>query len=546
MLFKTEHVYISQTFLNTIPFTSILLLLLLLHSHTSCQHGAGQNRVLANPKDSIVSSAVSGINTLRAVQVHTLDTETVKEFFIHYPALLSLKAQVLGIYQKRKYTYIWYDGNALKAQANSLYSHVINISSEGLEDKTLYKTDFTSLIEGGFESSAELMLTCQYLLYTKYVWVGLDQKERKEIKWYLPANKLSPAKWLDSLDNYKNLFDAPPLYRQYDLLKIHLKKYLDISGKTQLPFIRADRKVYRKGDSSLVINAVRKWLFITGDTNLDSNAVFFDEKLEASVKNFQLRFGLAGTGIVDAACIRQMNISVAVRIQQIKVNMERSRWISVPVSSDYLVINIPEYKLHMYENNELVWSMNVVAGKPTHATVIFTGDIKYVVFSPYWNVPPGILHKEVLPGINKNSHYLSAHDMEWSGGNVRQRPGPENPLGLVKFLFPNSYNIYLHDTPVKSLFTENSRGFSHGCIRLEDARKLAVYLLRNDRIWNASKIDSAMHRGQELSVLLIKPEPVFIAYFTAWVDRQGGLNFRNDTYGRDKPLGALLVNKSPL
>ncbi|MEP6748844.1 MAG: L,D-transpeptidase family protein [Bacteroidota bacterium] len=532
--------------MNSSSITSTLLLLLLLHASASCEHGAGPNKVLINRKDSVVSPAATSINSSTPIQVYTLEPAAVKVFFKQYPALLSLKAAVVAIYQKRKYAYFWYNENGLTPQANSLYNHIRDIRSEGLQDKTLYKTDFASLIQQRSNDTTELMLTCQYLFYTKYVWIGLDKKERKKIKWYLPANKLVPEKWLDSLDSHKNLFDTPPLYRQYDLLKTCLKKYNDISAKTGLPHITADRKVYKKGDSSSAITAIRKWLFVTGDINSDSHSAYFDEQLEGSVKNFQQRFGLAGNGTVDAASIRQMNIPISARIKQIKVNMERSRWISVPVSSEYLVINIPEYKLHLYENNELVWSMNVVAGKPAHKTVIFTGDIKYAVFSPYWNVPPGILHKEVLPGINKDKNYLSRHDMEWKDGKVRQRPGPENPLGLVKFLFPNSYDIYLHDTPAKSLFSENSRGFSHGCIRLEDARKLAIYLLRNDPIWTTVKIDSAMHAGKEQFVSLKIPEPVFIAYFTAWVDRQGHLNFRHDTYGRDKPLAALILNKSPL
>ncbi len=185
--------------------------------------------------------------------------------------------------------------------------------------------------------------------------------------------------------------------------------------------------------------------------------------------------------------------------------------------------------------------MNVVVGKPANKTVIFNGNIQYVVFSPYWNVPASILNKEVLPGIRRDKNYLAKHNMEWSGKSVRQKPGPNNSLGLVKFLFPNSYQIYLHDTPAKSLFGESARAFSHGCIRLENARKLAIYLLQNDTAWTPNKIDVAMHSGKEKTVTLKKTEPVFIAYFTSWVDRQGHLNFRKDTYGRDNPVAKMLL-----
>jgi len=253
--------------------------------------------------------------------------------------------------------------------------------------------------------------------------------------------------------------------------------------------------------------------------------------------------GLSTDGAAGPAVFREMNVPVEKRIEQIIVNMERSRWVPVNLQSNYIVVNIPEYKLHVYENNKLIWNMDVVVGQPAHKTVIFNGEIKYIVFSPYWNIPPGIMRNEVLPGIRANSNYLARHNMEWNGGNVRQKPGPNNSLGLVKFLFPNSFDIYLHDTPAKSLFGESSRAFSHGCIRLADAAKMADYLLRNDSAWNTTSIYNAMHAGREKYVTLKQTEPVFIAYFTSWVTGNGVLNFRNDVYQRDGRLAdAILKN----
>jgi L,D-transpeptidase YcbB len=182
-------------------------------------------------------------------------------------------------------------------------------------------------------------------------------------------------------------------------------------------------------------------------------------------------------------------------------------------------------------------------GKDLHPTVIFNGDLKYVVFSPYWNVPNSILKKEILPGIKKNPDYLQKHNMEWSGKTVRQKPGPSNSLGLVKFLFPNSHNIYLHDSPAKSLFGESSRAFSHGCIRLAEPEKMADYLLKNDPKWNAEKIHKAMHSLKEQYVTLQDPVEVYIGYLTAWVDNTGKLNFRKDIYNRDQRLADMLMLK---
>ncbi|MBL7764013.1 MAG: L,D-transpeptidase family protein [Chitinophagaceae bacterium] len=220
--------------------------------------------------------------------------------------------------------------------------------------------------------------------------------------------------------------------------------------------------------------------------------------------------------------------------------MERLRWVPANPPQEYLLVNIPAYKLFVYEKGTLAWDMNVVVGSVAHNTVIFRGDMKYVVFSPYWNVPPGILKNEILPGIKKNPGYLARHNMEWNNGAVRQKPGPNNSLGLVKFLFPNSYNIYLHDTPAKSLFSETNRAFSHGCIRLGEPKKLAEYLLRNDSTWTKDRITKAMNSGKEQFVTLKQTIPVFIGYFTSWVDRDGKLNFRDDIYGHDKKMAEQL------
>jgi murein L,D-transpeptidase YcbB/YkuD len=187
----------------------------------------------------------------------------------------------------------------------------------------------------------------------------------------------------------------------------------------------------------------------------------------------------------------------------------------------------------------------VVVGKEGHNTVIFTGNLKYIVFSPYWNVPTSIVRNEVLPGMKRNKNYIASHNMEITGysGNlpiVRQKPGPKNSLGRVKFLFPNSYNIYLHDTPSKSLFSENSRAFSHGCIRLGEPAKLAQFLLRKDSSWTDEKIQKAINSGKEQYVTLKNPVPVYIGYFTAFVDRKGRLNFRDDIYGHDERMGKMM------
>jgi murein L,D-transpeptidase YcbB/YkuD len=228
--------------------------------------------------------------------------------------------------------------------------------------------------------------------------------------------------------------------------------------------------------------------------------------------------------------------------------MDRMRWLpNTPSSDNLIVVNIPEYVLHMYEGKNKVWDMNVVVGKVGHNTMMFNGDLNQIVFSPYWNVPPSIVKNEILPAMGRNPNYIASQNMEVTGNSgglpeVRQKPGQGNALGKVKFLFPNSFNIYFHDTPSKSLFDREKRAFSHGCIRLSDPTKMAEYLLRNQSEWTPEKIQEAMNAGTEKYVKLQKPVPVIITYYTAWVDDKGRMNFRDDIYKHDDKLAKKMFN----
>lgn len=197
----------------------------------------------------------------------------------------------------------------------------------------------------------------------------------------------------------------------------------------------------------------------------------------------------------------------------------------------------------VYSGDSLAWSCPVVVGKDANRTAVFQADMRYIVFSPYWNVPASILQKEILPAIARNPDYLRQNDMEWHGKGIRQRPGPENALGRVKFLFPNSFSMYLHDTPAKTLFSQEKRAFSHGCIRVSEPRRLAMHLLRNDTAWTAQRIDEAMSAGVERHVRLGRPVPVSIIYLTAWVDDSGRIQFRDDIYQKDERLMEMIFSK---
>ena len=481
------------------------------------------------------------------------DTADWINFFKKYSALRPFEKNMLNFYRDRNFTFAWHDDNGMIEQAGNLYNRLQHLQQEGLPEKPPYLEVLDSLMSDAtderdpkVQTETDVLLTGLYFYFADKVWGGLDEKQTRKINWYLPRKKVDYELWLDSLLQTPDAFAGPdePVYRQYRLLKPFLDKYRKLSAQHNWEPIKADKKSYKPGDSSAVLLTIRARLVELGDAPSNNNSAVFDQSLESAVKNFQRRFGMNDDGVIGAQMLRELNVPLSERIQQISVNLERSRWLPYEATGEYLAVNIPEFKLHAFNGDSLLWDMNVVVGKSVHKTVIFSGDLKYVVFSPYWNVPTSILKKEVLPGIRRNKNYLANHHMEWNGNSVRQKPGPWNSLGQVKFLFPNSFSIYLHDTPSKSLFKEDNRAFSHGCIRVAEPKKLAMFLLRNDPNWNETKIVNAMNSGKEQYVTLKQSVPVFIAYFTAWVETDGRLNFRKDIYNRDNRLAEMIGDEN--
>jgi murein L,D-transpeptidase YcbB/YkuD len=263
------------------------------------------------------------------------------------------------------------------------------------------------------------------------------------------------------------------------------------------------------------------------------------------VKTFQKRHGKNPSEKILPEHIRAMNIPVEDLIMKIIVNMERCRWIDPGFlrGDEFIVVNIPAFRLTYVKNGKVELISPVIVGKNVTKTVIFSGKMSHIVFSPYWNIPTSIIRKEIQPGMARDKNYLEKHNMEWNDGQVRQKPGKNNSLGLVKFIFPNSNDIYMHDTPAKSLFERESRAFSHGCIRVGKPRDLAIAILQDDPYWTVKMIDAAMNAGQERSYPLKKKIPVYIGYLTTWIDNQGVINFYDDIYQRDARLSELLIGK---
>lgn len=333
--------------------------------------------------------------------------------------------------------------------------------------------------------------------------------------------------------------DGPP---KPELLQKAIERYQEIQKNGGWPKIKATKKFYQKGQTDPAVITLKQRLRATGDFTSNNTTSIFTEELATAVKKVQLRFGFKENGVVDAQLIKELNVPVEARLSQLEVNLQRLQNSPVAGSGTRLVANIPEFKLHVYEGDQEAFSMNIVIGSESNKTVIFNDEMTHIVFSPYWNVPPSIVESEILPAMRKNRNYLRRNGYEQTGTEnglpvIRQKPGPRNSLGLVKFVFPNNHNIYFHDTPAKSLFEVRKRTFSHGCIRLAEPRKLAEYLLKNDPGWSSSSIDAAMNGGKEQWVKLEVPVAVSLTYYTAWADGEGNVHFREDVYGYDKNGG---------
>lgn len=294
-----------------------------------------------------------------------------------------------------------------------------------------------------------------------------------------------------------------------------------------------------------------------GVFNGNMSSTRFDSEFESAIRSLRTSFGLQDTPLVDRALIKNMNVPISQRIQTIRINLERWKWLPPDSSGTFIRVNIPDFTLEVVDKGNMVKSMKVIVGTASNHTVMFSDAIEHVVFSPYWNVPNSIFEKELWPIIRNNPGYLEKHEMEIIGAagivhpdrirwyrytnksfpyRIRQKPGPQNALGLVKFSFPNPFGIYMHDTPNKELFLLQKRAFSHGCIRIENPKWLAEYLLRDQIEWTPTAVDSAMSSGKELFVKLNRPIPVVITYFTSWVGEAGIIQFREDVYGHDAAM----------
>jgi murein L,D-transpeptidase YcbB/YkuD len=496
---------------------------------------------------------------------------------------------VRQIYEDRQYRPLWVGVRPMPERTKELIANLCDAEREGLRpaDYRLAELRRTlerlrpSLNKQRPEAFAvlDLELTRRFLDYGADLLAGRLDPKAVASEWYIRKRRSSIDGTLRGaalVQEFQGIV-APlrahqPEYAELVKAFAGYREILRQGGWPEVP----GRGRLRRGDRGARVAVLRRRLRITGDLHGSAGRKpVYNRAVATAVARFQARHGLPSDGIVGAATLAALNVPVQVRIRQIQLNLERYRWLPAEFGPRYIYVNIPDYKLYAYDGGKPVLKMRVVVGDEyENATPVFADSMTFVVFRPYWYVPQRILVEELIPRIRKKRSYLVRHKFEvvdakrgslvlnsrkinWSRVDpakirMRQKPGSTNHLGLVKFMFPNQFAVYLHDTPARKLFTRPKRTFSHGCVWVEKPVELAEYVLAGQDDWNEKTIRDAMETAHSAgdggsaegpTVTLVRPVPVYIVYLTALV-RDGVLNFRRDPYGKDREaiarLGKLL------
>jgi murein L,D-transpeptidase YcbB/YkuD len=458
-------------------------------------------------------------------------------------------AAIKEFYASNQHEYVWIQNNQINQHAKEFIIHANKLAPNSIDSSFVGQLTKQNFSQNNAASDIDLSLSLAFFTYAEK-WLMPSDIDPTLVKWRIPKISLP---LVNQLKNWLNPATITGFNTGSQNFKQLLENFVSLSSIAALDTginIPTSNIKINKGETASVIKQIKKKLKLLGDYKSTDTTSLYSGLLDDAIHRFQERMGLPKTNYIDKIVLQAIRTPIQKYANTIAINLERLRWMPAMMDSNYIVVNIPAFQLIVFDSSKIQFKMPVIVGSASKNTIIFSDRMRYIVFSPYWNVPPSIVRAEILPGIRNNSNYLASKNMEITTHGdlptIRQLPGTSNSLGLVKFLFPNPYNIYLHDTPGKHLFAKQNRSLSHGCVRLGDARKMAGYLLRNDASWTAIKIDSAMHQQKEKWVTLKKTMPVFIAYFTSWVDSNGVLQFRKDIYNLDTQLEQLFFKKEAI
>jgi murein L,D-transpeptidase YcbB/YkuD len=480
------------------------------------------------------------------------------------------------LYAQRHYAPLWSDAAGLSSQVAPILAMLCEAQNEGLDPhdyhlralQTLTATLSVSPQVSPSEAverlaDVDLILSDAVLAYILHLTRGRWRPTAPLVAHLTPEDSSPLIRVLQEAGTTRPLPEVVaqfrPSHRGYVRLRRALAHYRRIAAAGGWPLLPAGPAL-RPGDRGLSVLLVKMRLQATGDFVAagTGDRILFDAELGRAVRRFQRRHGLTVDGIIEETTRQALQVPVEERIRQLRLNLDRWRWLPRYLGPRHIWVNIPAYTLHVRENQHEVLSMRIVVGKPSWPTPLLHSTLPALVVNPAWNIPARIAREEILPLVQRDETYLARHNITvvpvygapatelsptnfaWSDLSserlpfrLRQEPGPSNALGRLKFLMPNPLQIYLHDTPVKSLFAEPERAASHGCIRLEKPLALASYLLREHPRWNRAALLEAIAAGDPLLVPFPTVVPIYVVYHTAWMSADGTVHFRPDIYGWD-------------
>lgn len=497
---------------------------------------------------------------------------------IYYPS------QLTRFYTENNYQPLWLNQTKLTPNGNKLIAAIKLIFEQGLLPDDYHLNQLKDLNKG-IEMSAEydILLSDAYLLLSSHLLNGKVNPTFLKKEWLVIEKDFNHFGLLSRIKNNESvdliLNALKPKNNNYEKLKQWLKKLTGLPQISWDPLALKPAIKFNMSDSRVPL--IREKLLFWGDFAsvdpfqiVDSelvdaeivNTETYDSALFEAIKKFQIRHGLDTDGIIGKQTLEALNLTVDDHIKKITVNLERLRWQKNVVSENRIEVNIAEFYLRVFLSNQLVMKKPVIVGRNFRKTPVFDDQLKYLVFNPTWTVPQRLINEDKLPEIIKNPDYLSNMEfilyevgtstvvdpksIDWSTVTKRnfpyrmvQSPGDKNALGQVKFMFPNSFDVYLHDTPARELFNKSDRAFSSGCIRVKDPIDLAELLLKGQSV-ERSEIDDILKSKQTKTIYLTQPIPISLEYWTTWVDETNTLIVRNDLYGRDDIL--LIALTKPL
>ncbi len=489
---------------------------------------------------------------------------------------IASKTLLPELYQQNQFSPFWTDSNKI----NTFITAIATIDADGLEPEDYHYSQILGLqafLERSktpnqlIRADLDMLLTDAFILLENHLAFGKVDPKQLDPHWNQTQeiNDRDPVSVLQEQLNHSDpsahLKAIKPQKPIYAKLKTALARYHSIAAAGGWPsFVLEDS--LKEGMQNESVISLRQRLTATGDLlSSDSDEKRFDEQLQKAVIQFQHRHGLTPDGIVGPKTLQALNVPVGERIDQIRANLERVRWILHSLPPRFVLVDIAGFRLFLYDNDQEIWTSRIQVGRPYRKTPVFRNEISYLEFNPSWTIPPTILKNDVLPAIKKDNNYLNRHSikiLDQRGQSIspdsinwqdypsrkfpyvlRQDPVPENPLGRVKFMFPNPHMVYLHDTPAKNLFDSNLRTFSSGCIRVENPLRLAVLLLNDEKKWDYPRLQEIVASQKTTVVHLNSPVPILMLYWTVDVDNNGAVYFRKDIYSRDAAIIKSLKSK---